>query len=358
MYLRGHACHQARKIKRLYTDRAEAKYLAFLLTRPWPSTLSLLLSSSPFPLFLFLFLLSSSAILTPKKNITCLSQPRVFTDSDHHGQCAQPAAGSSSALPRQHCAPLRATNPVGVVCGRREPTGTSFCSPWRRICDNGCVCFCILIGPRPRAGILMSGTDPTCSCSGYLVPIGSRAGDQFARSNAPPPANGRYPQQAQWQVPPTPPLSTSPSSAESYADYYAPPGSSSSAQTMHGQPHYGHAPPNGMRAARSHGLDIQMDMKSPTATTSPASFDVLRSTRRGSTTHTPGAPMRVETTTTEHILSAHIGPGFNSNCITIAARKGNILDIVADRWDLEDCACPSFLPLSHSTNHRLTNFTL
>lgn len=180
----------------------------------------------------------------------------------------------------------------------------------------------------------------TCSCSRYYpLPSGSRTNDPFARRDAPPSANGRYPQQAQWQVPPTPPLSTSPSSAESYPDFYPSPGSGS-AQALHGQTYCGHAPPNGMRTGRSHsGAEPLTAMMSPTATTSPASFDVLRSTRKQRPGAPPmaSAPMSVETTATEHILSAKIGPGFNSNCITIAARKGNNLDIVADRWDLEDC---------------------
>ncbi len=51
--------------------------------------------------------------------------------------------------------------------------------------------------------------------------------------------------------------------------------------------------------------------------------------------------MSIQSTADEHILSAPIGPGFTSEGITIAARKGNTLDIVADRWELEkDCAYP------------------
>jgi len=36
-----------------------------------------------------------------------------------------------------------------------------------------------------------------------------------------------------------------------------------------------------------------------------------------------------------HILLARLGRGFSNECLTVAARKGNILWIVADRWDRE-----------------------
>lgn len=166
------------------------------------------------------------------------------------------------------------------------------------------------------------------------IPIASRPNDPFARRDTQPTSAARHPHQPQWQIPPTPPLSTSPSSSESHPDYYPAPG-------QNGHSYYGHAAPNVVRPARSH-TDAQA--MSPTVAASPASYNVLRSThkQRPGATPSASAPMRVDTTPTEHILSACIGPGFNSNCITIAARKGNILDIVADRWDLEDCTLYPF----------------
>jgi len=44
--------------------------------------------------------------------------------------------------------------------------------------------------------------------------------------------------------------------------------------------------------------------------------------------------MSTQSTSTEHILSARIGPGFDSSNITISARRGNVLDIIAGRWDV------------------------
>ncbi|EJD05724.1 uncharacterized protein FOMMEDRAFT_139085 [Fomitiporia mediterranea MF3/22] len=127
-----------------------------------------------------------------------------------------------------------------------------------------------------------------------------------------------------WQVPPTPPLSTSPGSAESYAQeeaYF--PAVSASQQHSHAV--------GSVRSARSHGAfgsPPLPSMTSPTITSSPASFQLLRNTYSS-------APMRLENTTSAYILSATIGPGFDSSCITISMRKNNILNIVADRWDLE-----------------------
>ncbi|THH10270.1 hypothetical protein EW145_g1431 [Phellinidium pouzarii] len=135
-----------------------------------------------------------------------------------------------------------------------------------------------------------------------------------------------------WQLPPTP----SPGSAESYPDEAYFPSTCSVAQ-----------PPQqlqgaGVRHVKSHGGNYVPSPSSPTVatptvTTSPASFQLLRSTR-APTPQSSSAQMRIDNTAAEYTLAAAIGPGFDSNCITIAARKGNILDIVADRWDLEkDC---------------------
>ncbi|KAI5124322.1 hypothetical protein M0805_008929 [Coniferiporia weirii] len=143
----------------------------------------------------------------------------------------------------------------------------------------------------------------------------------------------------QMQIPSTPPLSTSPGSAESYPEEAYFPSVQGVYPVTQGQQHAGAA-----RHPKSHGghyisspLSPTSYVASPTVTTSPASFQLLRSTR-APTPQGSSAQMRIDNTPTEYILAAAIGPGFDSNCITIAARKGNILDIVADRWDLEkDC---------------------
>jgi len=48
--------------------------------------------------------------------------------------------------------------------------------------------------------------------------------------------------------------------------------------------------------------------------------------------------MEIETSRTSHTLLAPLGDKFSSDCITIAAKKHNVLQIMADRWDQEkDC---------------------
>ncbi|KAG8824532.1 hypothetical protein FRC19_001600 [Serendipita sp. 401] len=48
-------------------------------------------------------------------------------------------------------------------------------------------------------------------------------------------------------------------------------------------------------------------------------------------------PMHLDSTSQPgcYILSTALGPGFSSECITIAAKRGSVLVIVADRWDSE-----------------------
>jgi len=46
----------------------------------------------------------------------------------------------------------------------------------------------------------------------------------------------------------------------------------------------------------------------------------------------------IQVSPTAYSMVAHIGSGFHPECITISAMKGNVLVIVADRWDMEkDC---------------------
>ncbi|KAL5529316.1 hypothetical protein ACEPAG_5301 [Sanghuangporus baumii] len=130
-----------------------------------------------------------------------------------------------------------------------------------------------------------------------------------------------------WALP-TPPLSTSPGSAESSNTddaYFA----SVRQQCASAS--------GGVCSTRSNGTNSSSSLSpvtSPTVTSLPASFHILRSAR---SPQSPSAPMQTETTPSAYILSAAIGPGFDSSCITIAMRKNNILDIVADRWDQENC---------------------
>lgn len=143
-----------------------------------------------------------------------------------------------------------------------------------------------------------------------------------------------------WQVPPTPPLSTSPDSAESYSEEaYFPPvqGACASYAQLHNAANARKSQQNGHYVPSP--LTPAPSVTSPTVTTTPASFQLLRSTRAPTPNNgSSQAQMRIDNTPTEYILTAAIGPGYDSSCITIAARKGNILDIVADRWDKEkDC---------------------
>jgi len=48
--------------------------------------------------------------------------------------------------------------------------------------------------------------------------------------------------------------------------------------------------------------------------------------------------MEIETDNMSHTLLAPLGDKFTSDSITIAAKKNNVLQIMADRWDQEkDC---------------------
>jgi len=45
--------------------------------------------------------------------------------------------------------------------------------------------------------------------------------------------------------------------------------------------------------------------------------------------------MNLDSQPSQYILTTPLGPGFSSECITIAAKRGSVLVIVADRWDSE-----------------------
>ncbi|KIM31773.1 hypothetical protein M408DRAFT_327210 [Serendipita vermifera MAFF 305830] len=45
--------------------------------------------------------------------------------------------------------------------------------------------------------------------------------------------------------------------------------------------------------------------------------------------------MNLDPQPSQYVLSTPLGPGFSSECITIAAKRGSVLVIIADRWDSE-----------------------
>lgn len=73
---------------------------------------------------------------------------------------------------------------------------------------------------------------------------------------------------------------------------------------------------------------------------SPSSPQIPIVTIRGSRSPTEDQRVQpeVQVSPTTYSLVAHLGCGFHPECITISAKKGNALVIVADRWDMEkDC---------------------
>ncbi|KAG8751706.1 hypothetical protein FRC11_009103 [Ceratobasidium sp. 423] len=72
----------------------------------------------------------------------------------------------------------------------------------------------------------------------------------------------------------------------------------------------------------------------------PSNPDVPIVSIRGSRSPTEDqrAQPDIQVSPSAYSLVAHIGRGFHPECITISAKKGNALVIVADRWDMEkDC---------------------
>ncbi|KZS99172.1 hypothetical protein SISNIDRAFT_545982 [Sistotremastrum niveocremeum HHB9708] len=68
----------------------------------------------------------------------------------------------------------------------------------------------------------------------------------------------------------------------------------------------------------------------------PTALAHIRSTRQPS--HMNRIDLSVNATPTQHVLLAPLGPGFTIESITISAKRGNILAIVAERFDMEaDC---------------------
>jgi hypothetical protein len=141
--------------------------------------------------------------------------------------------------------------------------------------------------------------------------------------------------------PPTPPLSTSPGSTDSIPeDAYFPIQQQSRSNSTHGSSSQCRPKPSPLHMqGQTHGSASPV-VTSPTGSEAPSSLQYIKSARNAAPHQT--APMRIDNTQLEYILSASIGPGFDSSCITIAARKGNVLNIVADRWDRESCTSLRF----------------
>ena len=120
---------------------------------------------------------------------------------------------------------------------------------------------------------------------------------------------------AHWQLPPTPPLSTSPGSAESY-DSYFPPQSPSASPSLASMAQLqassrsgklsGHYVPSPLSPSSStyHSGAFTGPVSSPTVTSSPA-FQLLRNTR-GTITQSNSAPMRIDNTPTEYVLAVRV----------------------------------------------------
>lgn len=132
---------------------------------------------------------------------------------------------------------------------------------------------------------------------------------------------------------PTPPYSASPmaygshSQQTSYFPSYPPISSSSRSKSLSAQ------------SNSSGGMSSYSALPSLPLITSPAPYhssSLLRG--RGSSHQQSNVTMTVDSTPHQYILTAPLGHGFSADCITITARKENVIVVVADRWDQEqDC---------------------
>ncbi|KAG8703567.1 hypothetical protein FRC08_002760 [Ceratobasidium sp. 394] len=76
--------------------------------------------------------------------------------------------------------------------------------------------------------------------------------------------------------------------------------------------------------------------RSPVTSTPQVPIVAIRGSR--SPTEDQRAQPDIHVSPDAYSMVAHIGTGFDPECITISAMKGNTLVIVADRWDMEkDC---------------------
>jgi len=72
--------------------------------------------------------------------------------------------------------------------------------------------------------------------------------------------------------------------------------------------------------------------------TSPVSNSTTAFRGQPASQNQSSVTMTIDSTPAQYVLMAPLGPGFSADSITIAARKENVIVIVADRWDQEqDC---------------------
>ncbi|KAJ1307229.1 hypothetical protein OPQ81_001343 [Rhizoctonia solani] len=86
----------------------------------------------------------------------------------------------------------------------------------------------------------------------------------------------------------------------------------------------------------THSYFPHMATRSPPPSNPDGPIVSIRGSR--SPTEDQRAQPDIQVSSSAYSMVAHIGKGFHPECITISAKKGNALVIVADRWDMEkDC---------------------
>ena len=146
-------------------------------------------------------------------------------------------------------------------------------------------------------------------------------------------------------TPSTPLVSLCESAPDARTQYPTPPHSTSPmAYTPHAQQSYFPPYPSRPKSLSAHaGASASMPSYTPSSSfpliTSPApnhSSSLLRG--RAASHQQSNVTMTIDSTPHQYILTAPLGHGFSADSITIAARKENVIVIVADRWDQEqDC---------------------
>lgn len=103
-----------------------------------------------------------------------------------------------------------------------------------------------------------------------------------------------------------------------------------------------HASYSSMNARSSRASSASTSPGAGPSTVSPPMFPLITTSssnilRNKSGSRTPTVTMTIESTSSHYTLVAPLGAGYTADGITIAARKENVLMIIADRWDEEDC---------------------
>jgi hypothetical protein len=139
----------------------------------------------------------------------------------------------------------------------------------------------------------------------------------------------------------TPSLSRAPVSQQN------PPGSSPSLPMIYT------VPPSRSAFAFSHLEPVQIISRPPRhdppsasgQTTDSIPSPTARSRRAPSPSETP--PMHLESSSSKYTLDVYLPTDIQSEMVTISAKKGNRLDVVADAWHREqDCGCLQIVPAS------------